>query len=65
MLPNSPKKPEPESAPDDPAESERFIDMALELEVEEAPEAFDKAFKKVIKPPLLIVDQDPVDRAHA
>jgi hypothetical protein len=43
-----PDKPKPEAKPDDPAESQRFIDVALELGADEAPEAFEKAFKKVI-----------------
>jgi hypothetical protein len=41
-------KPKPPSKSDDPAESQRFIDMALEVETDETPEAFDRAFKKVI-----------------
>jgi hypothetical protein len=45
-----PDKPKPETTPDDPAESERFIDMALEVEADESPEAFDRAFKRVITP---------------
>jgi hypothetical protein len=45
-----PDKPKPETTPDDPAESDRFIDMALELEADEAPEAFDRAFKKIVTP---------------
>lgn len=36
---------------DDPAESRRFIDMAREVEVDESPGAFDRAFKKVARPP--------------
>jgi hypothetical protein len=43
-----PRKPKP--APDDPAESKRFIDMARELgadETEQGREAFERAFKKV------------------
>ena len=34
--------------PDDPEESKRFVDMAREIEVDENPEAFDKAFKKFV-----------------
>ncbi len=45
----SPKNPKPPAKADDPAESKRFIDMAREVEVDESPEAFEKAFKKVIK----------------
>lgn len=44
----------PKSPPDDPEQFKRFIDMAREVEVDESPEAFDRAFNKVIrrqKPP--------------
>lgn len=37
--------------PDDPEQSKRFIDMAKEVEVDESPEAFDRAFQKVVKQP--------------
>jgi hypothetical protein len=40
------KKPNPK--PDDPEESQRFIDMAREVEVDESEGAFDRAFKKVV-----------------
>jgi hypothetical protein len=46
-----PKPPVPRDA-DDPAESQRFIDMAREVEVDESPGAFDRAFGKVVKAPL-------------
>jgi len=36
---------------DDPAESQRFIDMAREVGVDESPEAFERAFGKVTRPP--------------
>jgi hypothetical protein len=36
--------------PDDPAQSKRFIDMAREVETDDAPEKFDRAFKKVVAP---------------
>jgi len=35
---------------DDPAESQRFIDTAREIGVDESPEAFDRLFKSVAKP---------------
>jgi hypothetical protein len=35
---------------DGPSPSKRFFDMAREVETDEAPDAFDRAFKKVIKP---------------
>jgi hypothetical protein len=44
-------KPEPPPNADDPEQSRRFIDMALEVEANEDPEAFERAFKKVIPRP--------------
>ena len=35
----------------DPKQLKRFIDMAREVEVDEDPEAFDRVFKKVVRPP--------------
>ncbi len=43
-------KPKPPSKSDDPAESQRFIDMALEVGVDEDAEAFERAFKEVVTP---------------
>lgn len=40
------RKPKPK--PDDPEQSKRFIEGAREAEVEEAPEAFERAFKKIV-----------------
>ena len=34
--------------PDDPEQSQRFIDMAREVEADEDPKAFERAFRKVI-----------------
>jgi len=34
---------------DNPEQSKRFIDMAREVAVDESPEAFDRAFDKVIR----------------
>ncbi len=34
--------------PDDPEQSKRFKEMAREVEVDERPEAFEKAFRQVI-----------------
>ena len=45
------KPPVPPDA-DDPAQSQRFIDMAREVEVDESPGAFDRAFGKVTRPPV-------------
>jgi hypothetical protein len=39
------KKPEPK--PDNPEQSKRFIDTAKEIQTDEDPEAFDRAFEKV------------------
>jgi hypothetical protein len=39
------------SPSDDPAEYERFLEIARKLEVDESPDALDKAFDKVIRPP--------------
>jgi hypothetical protein len=39
----------PEAPPDDPEQSKRFIDMAREVEADEDPEAFERAFKAVTK----------------
>jgi len=48
----SARKPPPSSdlppQADDPEQSKRFIDMAREVEVDEDPEAFDRAFKRLM-----------------
>ena len=44
-----PRKPAPK--PDDPEESQRFIDTAREVEASEDPKDFDRAFKKVVSRP--------------
>ena len=36
---------------DDPAESKRFIEIAREVETDESPDSFDKAFNKVTSKP--------------
>jgi len=36
--------------PDDPEQFKRFIDMAREVEVDESPDALDRAFNKVVRP---------------
>lgn len=43
-----PRKPTPK--PDDPEQSKRFIDMAREVETDDDPIKFDRAFKKIAKP---------------
>jgi hypothetical protein len=43
-----PRKPKPQ--PDDPEQFKRFVDMAREVEVDESPGAFDRAFTKVVLP---------------
>jgi hypothetical protein len=40
-------KPKP---PDDPAQSQRFIDMAREVEADEDSGVFDRWFNKIIRP---------------
>lgn len=40
------RKPTPK--PDDPEESQRFIDTAREVEASEDPKDFERAFKKVV-----------------
>lgn len=42
-------KPSPPPNADDPEQSRRFIDMAREVEAEDDPEAFDRAFTKVLQ----------------
>jgi hypothetical protein len=42
-----PRKPKPK--PDNPEQFKRFIDMAREVEVDESPEALDRAFNKVVR----------------
>ncbi len=36
--------------PDDPEQSKRFIDTAREVEADESPEAFERAFERVVRP---------------
>lgn len=43
-----PRKPKPK--PDNLEQFRRFIDMAREVEVDESPDAVDRAFNKVIRP---------------
>jgi hypothetical protein len=42
-----PRKPKPK--PDNPEQFKRFIDMARKVEVDESPEAFDRAFEIVVR----------------
>lgn len=37
--------------PDDPEEYKRFLETAKKVEADERPEAFERAFKKVVKVP--------------
>ena len=41
----------PKAQPDNPEQFKRFIDMARKVESDENPEALDRAFDKVAKPP--------------
>jgi hypothetical protein len=43
-------KPEPPANADDMEQSRRFIDMAREVEADEDPEVFERAFKRVTTP---------------
>jgi len=45
------RKPAPQRAKSDPEQLKRFIDMAREVEVDESPEAFNRAFTKVVGSP--------------
>jgi hypothetical protein len=47
-MPRKPQRPRQKS---DPAQMKRLIDMAREVEVDESPEAFDRAFNKIAHPP--------------
>jgi hypothetical protein len=40
----------PKAPRDDPKQSKRFIDMAKEIGADERPEAFERAFDKVVAP---------------
>jgi hypothetical protein len=51
-------------APDDPAEYQRFLDMAREVEADEDPEAINRAFRRVIKPPKTGPTKRAAPKAH-
>lgn len=36
--------------PDDPEQSKRFIETAREIETDESPDGFERAFERIIKP---------------
>ncbi len=40
----------PKLKPDNPEQFKRFIEIAREVEVDESPEAIDRAFNKVTRP---------------
>jgi hypothetical protein len=46
-MPRKPAAPRPKT---DPEQLKRFIDMAREVEVDESPGAFDRAFNEVVRP---------------
>jgi hypothetical protein len=53
MKTKTPKKPAPKTRKrkaDDPAQYERFRQMARELETDESPEAFDRVFETLVPP---------------
>ena len=41
----------PPPGADDPDEAQRFIDMAREVEADESPDALDRAFDRIMRPP--------------
>lgn len=47
-MPTEPKGQQP--TPDDPEQSKRFIETARQVEADENPEAFEKAFREVVRP---------------
>jgi hypothetical protein len=47
-MPDMPRKPAPK--PDDPEESQRFLDTAREVEASDDPKDFERAFAKVAQP---------------
>jgi hypothetical protein len=57
------RKPQPK--PDNPDQFKRFIDMACEVEVDESPEALDKAFEKVTGRPRRTVSRANPDRSRS
>jgi hypothetical protein len=57
------RKPKPK--PDNPDQFKRFIDMAREVEVDESPEALDKAFEKVTGRPRRTVSRANPDRSRS
>jgi hypothetical protein len=55
-----PRKPKPK--PDNPEQFKRFIKVAREVEVDESPEALDRAFKRVVQRNLLGASLKPRDQ---
>jgi hypothetical protein len=53
----------PKQEPDDKAQSERFIEKARELEVDESGEAFERGFKKIV-PEKHSRPQRAIERRH-
>lgn len=51
-----PKK--PEYKPDDPEQFKRFVETAREVEADEKPETFERAFVKIVKTPLPKQEQE-------
>jgi hypothetical protein len=46
-MPSEPEPNKPESTPDDPEQSKRFIDMAKEVGADEDADALERAFKNI------------------
>jgi len=49
----------PAAKPDDPAQYQRFLDMAKEVEADESPDAMDRAFDKVVGTPHAAKGKEP------
>jgi hypothetical protein len=56
------RKPQTPRPLEDPAEYQRFLDMAKEVEADETPGALDRAFDKVVKPKHPMGSQSPKKR---
>jgi hypothetical protein len=49
-VPHKARKPQPRSNADDPAEYQRFLDVAREVGADETPGALGRALDKVVRP---------------
>jgi hypothetical protein len=60
-----PRKPPRPRKTSDPEQHKRFITTAREVEVDESPDAFDRAFKKVMGRPRKNATQKPPVRSQS